>query len=121
MVQSAIEGLGGKLSDVLRTASTATSSGLLGVCGTPRVVALASQPSAFVAKHPEVREARFLQRELHGGTQHSQPIRHAAAEVDGGSFGEILRRAGHLADAEAEVRTLGQHLIIEDKVIGVFQ
>src|SRR6201999_3709845 len=43
----------------------------------------------------------------------------AAAEVDGGGLGKILGGAAHFPDGEMIPKDLGQHLVVEDKVIGV--
>ena len=58
---------------------------------------------------------------LKAGEQHAKAVFHAAAEIDGGGLLEILRRAGNLADAEAEIHTLRQHLVVEDEVLRVLQ
>ena len=53
--------------------------------------------------------------------QHSQSIFHAALEVDGRGFFKVFRRAGDLANVEAEHHGLGDHLVIEDEIVGVFK
>src|ERR1700728_2174006 len=68
-----------------------------------------------------MKQADSLQGKLQGCGQHAETVLHAAAKVDGRSLFEILRGAGDFADAEAEVHALGQHLVVEDEVVGVFQ
>ena len=77
--------------------------------------------AAFVAEAGQIDQTGPLQRELQGCDQHAESVFHAAAEVDGGSFCEILRGTGNFADAEAEVDALGEHLVVEDEVVGIFQ
>src|ERR1019366_5467680 len=61
-----------------------------------------------------------LQCELNRRPKHTQAVLHAAAEIDGGRFLEILGGPGNLADAEAEVDALGEHLVVENKIVAVF-
>src|SRR5450755_1138695 len=79
------------------------------------------QTASFVAENSEVRDAHFLQGELQRSQQYPEPIFDAAAEVDGRRLIEILGGAGDLAEAEAEMRTLREHLIVKDKVIGILE
>src|SRR5450631_1693165 len=79
------------------------------------------QAASFVAENSEVRHADFLQSELQRSQQYPKPIFDAAAEVDGRSLIEILGGAGDLAEAKAEMSTLREHLIVKDKVIGIFE
>jgi hypothetical protein len=77
--------------------------------------------AAFIAEAGQVDQAGPLQRELHRSRQDAETIFHAAAEVDGGGFLEVLRGTRHFTDVKAEVDTLGEHLVIEDEVVGIFQ
>src|SRR5277367_4091570 len=56
-----------------------------------------------------------------GCGKHAKAILHAAPKVDGRGFLKVAGGAGDLADAEAKHDGLGDHLIIEDEVIGVFE
>src|SRR5579864_5327123 len=88
-----------------------------GVAG--RDVVVDVQLAARRVKEPEVEESKFLEDVLYGRSQDAQPVAHAAAEIDGGSFGEVLGRAGKLADAELEVEALRQHLIVKDEAVRI--
>ena len=59
--------------------------------------------------------------EVERGSQDFKAIFDAALEVDRGSFFEIFRRAGDLADLEVEHDGLGDHLVVEDEIVGVFE
>src|SRR6185369_9313203 len=76
---------------------------------------------AFRAEDTKMRQPRFLQGKLQRRREHPEAVGHAAAEVDGGCFFEILGRARYLANAETKVHTLCQHLIVEDEIIGVLE
>ena len=65
-----------------------------------------------------VDEAHLLEAELEGGFEDSEAVDAGAAEVDGGGLFEVLGGAGDFADAEAEVSGLGEHLVVEDEVVG---
>jgi hypothetical protein len=43
----------------------------------------------------------------------------ASAKIDRGGFREMLRRTGHLADAESCVDALRQHLIVEHEIVDI--
>src|SRR6202140_3503 len=66
-------------------------------------------------------QSESLQRKLQGCTQYAESVFHAAAKVDGRGLLEILCGTGDFTDAETEVHALGQHLIVEDEVVGIFQ
>src|ERR1700676_4842496 len=66
-------------------------------------------------------QADSLQGKLQGCGQDAEAILHATAKVDGRGLFEILCGTGDFANAEAEVHALGQHLIVEDEVVGIFQ
>src|SRR5713101_1940741 len=53
--------------------------------------------------------------------QHPQSILHAPSEIDRGSLFTILGWAGYFTNAEAEVNTLGQHFIVEYKIVRVLK
>src|SRR5690242_19984993 len=93
------------------------------VFGTSRVVAFAGrfQLAARGVEDAKTAHPYFLQSVLQRGGQHPQPVLHAAAEIDGGGFGEVLGGAGDFSDVEAEIDALRQHLVVEDKIVGVFQ
>ena len=61
-----------------------------------------------------------VEPELQGGPQHTQPVSHAPLKIDGRRFGRIPRGAGHFANSKAKMNDLGQHLVIEDEIIGIF-
>src|SRR5512146_3589595 len=85
------------------------------------IVAAGFQLPARRVKDTKAAQASFLQAELQRGGQHSQPVLHAAAEVDGRGFGKVLGGTRNFADVETEIHALGQHLVVENKVIGIFQ
>ena len=66
-------------------------------------------------------DSPFMGNEADGGGEHAQAILHAAAEIDGGGFLEVLGGAGDFADVEAKHDGLGDHLVVEDKVVGVLR
>jgi hypothetical protein len=51
----------------------------------------------------------------------SQPISHASAETDGGGIIKIQGRAGDFPHIKSEIKSLAKHLVVEHKIIGVFQ
>src|ERR1019366_3132550 len=61
-----------------------------------------------------------LERKLKRGTEHPQSVLHAAPEIDGGGFLEILGGAGNFADAEPEVNALGEHLVVKNEIVAIF-
>src|SRR5580698_929060 len=77
--------------------------------------------AAFVAEAGKVDQACSLQGELQGRREHAETILHAAAEVDGRSLFEVLRGTRNFSNAEAEVYALGEYLIVENEVIGIFE
>jgi hypothetical protein len=77
--------------------------------------------TSLVAEAGQVEQAHFLQGKLQRRADHAKTIRHAAPKVDRRRFLKIFRGAGNLADTKSEVHALRQHLIIEDKVIGIFE
>src|ERR1700722_2760897 len=82
---------------------------------------LGLQLSAFRAENPEVTHPPFLQGELQGCSDYAQSVSHTAPEIDGGCLLEIFGRARDLANVEAEIYALRQHLVVEYKVVRVFQ
>ena len=62
-------------------------------------------------------QSPHLQAELKGCLEHPQAVGHAAAEIDGRGILEIPGGAGQLPDAITEPDDLGQHLVVEDKVV----
>src|SRR5207237_9892873 len=79
------------------------------------------QFAALFAETQKVEQTYSMQGELKRSSQHAETIFHAAAEINGRGFFKILGRTRDLSDAEAEVGALGQHLIIEDEVVGIFE
>src|SRR5581483_5630413 len=79
------------------------------------------QLPAVWAEAREVDQTCFLQRELHGGCKHTESILHATAEVDGGSFSKVFRWTGNFSDTETEVYALGEHLVVENEIVRVFE
>src|SRR5580700_2045098 len=79
------------------------------------------EATSFFAENPKPHHVPPLQRELQGRRQHAEAIFHAAAEVDGRGFFEILSRTGNFSDAKAEVNALGEHLVVENKIIRIFE
>ena len=62
---------------------------------------------------------RFCQKKFHRSRHHSQAVFDAPGKIDGRGFREIAGGTGNLADGKAEVNGLGQHLVVEDKIVGV--
>src|ERR1700730_10979527 len=91
--------------------------------GTAGVVAgmAGIQLAAFVAESPKMEQSDPLQGELKRGSEHAEAIHNAAAEVNGRCLFEVLRGTRDFSDAEAEMYALGEHLIVEDEVVGVFE
>ena len=78
------------------------------------------QASPLAAEDAESRQPELLQSELYGSRQHTEPVLYAALKIDRRRFGKVFRRARDLAGAETEHEALGQHLIVENKIIRVF-
>src|ERR1700679_1230002 len=66
-------------------------------------------------------EIHLMRHKASRGSQNAQAISHAASKIDGGSFLKVFRRARYLSNAEAEHHSLGNHLIVEHKVVRVFE
>ena len=66
-------------------------------------------------------DAPTMRNEAGSGTEHSKSIFDAALEIDRGGLFEVLGRAGDFSDAETEHDGLGDHLIVEDEVVGIFE
>src|SRR5438105_12636014 len=79
------------------------------------------QLPAFGVEDPKICQTSFLQRKLQGRPDHAQTVCHAPAEIDGRGLLEIFGGTGYLTNTEAKVYALRKHLIVEDKVIRVFQ
>src|SRR5208282_2517064 len=79
------------------------------------------QAAAFAVENPELCQPDLLQAELQRRQQYAQAILHAAPEINRRSLRKILRRAGNLANVEAEENALRQHLIVKDKIVRVLQ
>src|SRR5439155_20353098 len=79
------------------------------------------QLPTFGVENPKICHTSFLQRKLQARTDHAQTVGHAAGEVDGRGLLEIFGRTGYLTNTEAKVYALRKYLIVEDKVIRVFQ
>ena len=60
-----------------------------------------------------------MQEELQRHGQHAQTVGDRATEVDGRGLLEVGGRTAHLADLEACIEDLRQHLVVEDEVVGV--
>jgi len=76
-------------------------------------------------QHPSSRkdwggmQAPLLEAKFHGSLQYSNTVDNTSAEIDGEGPLEIFRGTGELANAITEPDDLGQHLVVEDKVVGV--
>lgn len=77
------------------------------------------QNSSGFLENLEIPQAPFLQAILDGRPKHAEAIFETAAEIDGGSIGEIFRGACHLRNFIAGIEDLCQHLVVKDKVVGV--
>ena len=53
------------------------------------------------------------------GPEDTETIGYGTAEVDRGGFREVFRGAGDLSDREPEGNRLGEHLVVEDEIVGV--
>src|SRR5665648_360584 len=51
------------------------------------------------------------------GLDDARAVDDAVSKTDAGSLGMVMRRAGNLADPEAEMQRLGDDLVVEDKVV----
>ena len=62
-----------------------------------------------------------MEAKIHGSLQYAKTVDHASPEIDRRRLREILRRTADLAHAEAEPEDLGEHLVVEDEVVGVLE
>jgi hypothetical protein len=76
--------------------------------------------SAVLLEDGGVKDAELLADEGNRGCEDAQTVLGASPEVDGRGFFEVLRWAGDFTDGEAEHDSLGDHLVIEDEVIRIF-
>src|SRR5262245_12695133 len=76
-----------------------------------------ADPGPVRGEEAAVHETHAMQSEGERRAQHAEAVHDAAPDIDGRRFFEILRRAGNLADREAEVRHLCQHLVVEHEVV----
>src|SRR5580698_2665749 len=88
--------------------------------GVIRRVDVGFEFAAIGAEARQVNQADALEEKLERGGEDSEAVFHTAAKVDGRGFFEIFRGAGNFTDAKAEVDTLGEHLVIEYEVVGIF-
>src|SRR5215467_8389130 len=79
------------------------------------------QSSARRAEDAIARNSEHLQTAFQGRGQNSKTIFHASPEVNRRCFREVFRGTGKLADAVIEANALGEHLIVENKIVRVFQ
>src|SRR4051812_14451785 len=69
----------------------------------------------------EMKKSESLHGKGDGSSENAEPVFDAASEVDGGCFLEVFGGAGEFPDAEAEHDSLGDHLVVKDEVIRVFE
>jgi len=65
--------------------------------------------------------SQLVRGKAEGRSQHTQAVFDAAFEVDGRSIFKVLGGAGNFADLETEHDGLRNHLVVEDKIIGVLK
>jgi hypothetical protein len=65
-------------------------------------------------------QSHFIQPELDRSLDNTQSIGHAPLKINRRGFSRVPRRAGHLSNTEPKIDNLGQHLIVENKIVAVF-
>src|SRR5713226_1806311 len=83
------------------------------------LVIVQKQSAAHPAEDSEFSQVHLLQAVLHRRSQYAEAVLYAAAKAYRRSLREILRRAGYFANPVIEIRHLGQHFVIKDKIVGV--
>lgn len=63
--------------------------------------------------------APFVRDKPQSGAEHTQAVLHTSFEVDGRGLLKIFGGTRNLANTEAKHDRLGDHLIIEDEVVGI--
>jgi len=74
-------------------------------------------PAALRAEDLELGQASFLQGKLQARHQYTEAISRRPPKTDRRSLRKIFGGTGNLADAEAEVDALCEHLIVEDEIV----
>src|SRR5436305_4569853 len=95
-----------------KTRALASSNQLLGQ-------PLGLQAGPGLVEDPRPGQAQLGRPILHAGPEHPQPVPARPPQVDRGRLRLVARRAGDLANPEAEPESLGQDLVVEHEVIGV--
>src|SRR3989442_6584910 len=95
---------------------------LRAACDSTRIIVDHSrlQPASFGIKNSKPPQPPFLKSELKRCSQYAKPVFDAAPKIDRRSLRKIFRWAGDFANSEPEVGALRQHLVIKNKVIGIF-
>src|SRR5262245_19869524 len=91
------------------------------LAGTDSAAVETVQPLSLPVEDRGTSEHMFLQNKLHGRREHAQTVPNAPREIDRRRFSKILRRTRDLADAEAEVHALRQHLVVEYEIVRVLE
>ena len=76
--------------------------------------------ACFRIKNSKPPQPPFLKSELKRCSQYAKPVFHAALKIDRRSLRKIFRWTGDFPNSEPEVGALRQHLVIKDKVVGIF-
>jgi hypothetical protein len=76
-------------------------------------------PAVFRLIYPEFPDPYFLKRMFKRGSQNSEAIFHAASKVDGGGAFEVFGWAGDLCNVVTVEKDLGEHLVVEDEIVGI--
>src|SRR5579864_9339469 len=95
----------------------------LGAGGAARIIVGDSRlqsPSCGI-ENSILRQTPLLQSKLQRGREYSKAILHAAPKINGRGFGKIFRGTRNFSDLESKVRALGQHLIVENEIVRIFQ
>src|SRR6185369_5832048 len=72
---------------------------------------LEREPLAGGIEEPARGKTHVMKEERHARAQNPEPVADTALEADRGRFREILCRTRNLADAEAEMHDLREHLV----------
>jgi len=75
--------------------------------------------SSLPLKDAEFAQSHLLEPVLERGFEHAQSVNGAPLQVDGGCFLVIAGGTGDLSDLETGVEDLGDHLVVEYKILGV--
>src|SRR5271157_4772256 len=66
-----------------------------------------------------VEQAPFCKQRPQRGPDNAPAVDDAVAQIDGGGFGEVARRAGDFADVGTQQERLGDDLVIKNKIVGI--